>query len=1241
MSFLVKIEADSGNARQTIQGVTSDLAKTEDAADQATAALDKLGTTGTKAGQQLSQGMREAGSTVGATGETFGDFFDRLDRDQARVLQRIKGPWQEYKADLQAAATLAQDGKISTSEYEAELGRLAERLQELQRFNLAPQLRLEADMYEAITGPLQRYERELAALDALLKAEQISLDQYDAALAKVQRRAESTGAIAPSQGPAFNPALAGLASEPVQGPAYNPALAGQGISEELRREKQILDQINGPLREYEAQVKALDALVQKGEIDLETYNRELERAGKLAGRGLGPVQGPKQQTTPEEGSSGYQMSTVQSVVGGAGMLLAGAGVVSLGEQIERLIKNYHDLQDVYIEVTNSAMKFADASHSASLIIDEQIRLAHELHSTERTTIELYDTVRDGTDDLNISHQDQIRLTKTLSEAVQLAGRSMESAGGIVTRLSYAMARGKIEVGDLNRVMRQVPELGDVLVKAFDTDRQGLLAMVREGKVGVEQVIGALVNEGQALDDNFAKRQRTNKQLEEEWILNEKIYSQRYDVSYGAGHAAQAAVEAMKKNPDQLQFALGGSGQMRDLAEAANKQLLDEQKAALQELFRDVERLEGPFQKLGDNYRKMTGDTAAVRAEVTKLNEPIEQAKAEIEVLNKAFEIGKIDVDTYEKEYAKLQTTLNRGISPEAYKLNQPIADAKKSLEDLNGAFARGDVTFDQYRKEYTGLATTIAGHTPVLEKIRQPIEDARVALAELQQQQKSGTITGEAFRREYDALMTTINDGRLPEVIKIWEEVHLPIEQAGRDFAALNSLLRSGRLDIEQYTAELKKISDTHKNADATILADSIAVLDKRLADGTLGLRSHDEAVRKLTEDYATLHRTASGISYRVAPNLAPPSGGLLPNRDMGATGAFGASIVTPELQKIMAQYQSANLVPDASNNAEKLNEQLDKARQLANEFVAPGVKYEETLKEIDLAVRTWGLTEEQATALRRRAKDTLNQETEALEAQKGPMEAYEAALKKLKDQLDAGDISQKQYGDGVDKAKEAMLNATGAADTFSGAMQLAFIKMKGDADKFGASVANLITGDLDKFNEAITTAANGGEVAWGKMVESMLEDLERLALKMVEIQALKALFGTDTGESSGGGDALSAAIGAGSLIGQLSGYATGGSFMVGGNGGIDTTPIAFRATPGERVTIAPPGAYPYPTPGGAGAGAAYMSAPTPIVQIHNHYDSSVAQAAMDSPGGQRSVVNALRLNAAAARSLTSKPRRA
>lgn len=51
-----------------------------------------------------------------------------------------------------------------------------------------------------------------------------------------------------------------------------------------------------------------------------------------------------------------------------------------------------------------------------------------------------------------------------------------------------------------------------------------------------------------------------------------------------------------------------------------------------------------------------------------------------------------------------------------------------------------------------------------------------------------------------------------------------------------------------------------------------------------------------------------------------------------------------------------------------------------------------------------------------------------------------------------------------------------------------------------------------------------------------------------------------------------------------LPGFATGGSFTVGGMGGIDSQLVAFRATPGENVSISPPGR--------SGGGGGFMFAP-------------------------------------------------
>jgi hypothetical protein len=77
-------------------------------------------------------------------------------------------------------------------------------------------------------------------------------------------------------------------------------------------------------------------------------------------------------------------------------------------------------------------------------------------------------------------------------------------------------------------------------------------------------------------------------------------------------------------------------------------------------------------------------------------------------------------------------------------------------------------------------------------------------------------------------------------------------------------------------------------------------------------------------------------------------------------------------------------------------------------------------------------------------------------------------------------------------------------------------------------------------------------------------------------------------------------------------GFATGGSFTVGGSGGTDTTPVAFMATPGERVTVETPGQQAEDDSGG-----------TRVINIH--LGERDVLRALDTPEGEKLIVKVMR----------------
>jgi 23S rRNA pseudoU1915 N3-methylase RlmH len=83
--------------------------------------------------------------------------------------------------------------------------------------------------------------------------------------------------------------------------------------------------------------------------------------------------------------------------------------------------------------------------------------------------------------------------------------------------------------------------------------------------------------------------------------------------------------------------------------------------------------------------------------------------------------------------------------------------------------------------------------------------------------------------------------------------------------------------------------------------------------------------------------------------------------------------------------------------------------------------------------------------------------------------------------------------------------------------------------------------------------------------VKGMLNVWKQNLAKMASDNLAKSLLGALPGSSDSGGSDL------GGLFKGLFGFARGGSFEVGGNGGTDSNLVAFRATKGERVTIQTP----------------------------------------------------------------------
>lgn len=259
----------------------------------------------------------------------------------------------------------------------------------------------------------------------------------------------------------------------------------------------------------------------------------------------------------------------------------------------------------------------------------------------------------------------------------------------------------------------------------------------------------------------------------------------------------------------------------------------------------------------------------------------------------------------------------------------------------------------------------------------------------------------------------------------------------------------------------------------------------------------------------------------------------------------------------------------------------------------------------LDIELRSLQAAEDRAAVL-----DRLQEPTERLVRTQDALNAL----------LREGEITAEQYGQTL---RNAQLNALQGATDFSSGFQRGFLQLQQSVGDFSTLAETALTGAFDGATDAIIQFVTTGQANFRQFAASILADIARIALRQAILGGISAAFGGFGGGL--GGIAAGAAAGAGSTTVQTaSGKQMGGQFTVGGSGGIDSQLVAFRASPGERVSVDTKHRQQKEAQNRQ-AGANQQSQNG--TQIVNVLDPSLVGDFLTSPQGQQVLVNTIRKN--------------
>lgn len=214
-------------------------------------------------------------------------------------------------------------------------------------------------------------------------------------------------------------------------------------------------------------------------------------------------------TTPMERARQQAKKTADSIsrdfegmgrrVGAAALRFAGPLAAAFSvHQVGQMATAFTNLQNRLRLVTASAAQLAQATNS---VFDISMRTAQNTEATGT----VFQRFAQNADRLGLSLGDVADLTDTVAKAVAISGASASSAQAALTQFGQALASGVLRGEELNSVMEQTPALAMAIADGLGIGIGQLRALAQEGKITAEEVVRALRNAAEGVNEAFSTR----------------------------------------------------------------------------------------------------------------------------------------------------------------------------------------------------------------------------------------------------------------------------------------------------------------------------------------------------------------------------------------------------------------------------------------------------------------------------------------------------------------------------------------------------------------------------------------------------------------------------------------------------------------------------------------------------------------------------------------------------------------
>lgn len=805
---------------------------------------------------------------------------------------------------------------------------------------------------------------------------------------------------------------------------------------------------------------------------------------------------------------------------GTGAKTASTGVNFLKNALKfigvgTVIRETARLSDSYTTITNRLRIATRSTSELTAVQHELFAISQRTRSEFATNAQLYNRLAIASKELAASQSQLLTFTEAVGNALAIAGGTVESTRGALIQLSQAVGTSIVRAEEFNSILEGAPRIAQAVAQGLDK-AGGSVAKLRkfivEGQVTSKEFFDALLSQAPKLAEEFSKVTITISQ-------------------------------SFIKLNNALTLFTGESGTVSFAAGA---------------LAKSISVLADNIEVLG-NVLVFTATIFAARfvASIAAKIRASAAAKIATLQLKAAVDAANASIIAYGRSLNALPFAMAN-----ATRMTQALAKQQLAAQ---GSTAAGTIFVNRFGVAAAGTATrvgTLAGGLLALGRGALSLVGGPLGLL------LGGIFLLQLRTTDAEKAQDAHNKVMLESIRISGQLATKRGEELEKAKEARDEILRVAKANVEEARTALDAAEAITKqvNAHNALL---VARTGQIPQGGTLGERAAiEEARNRLLEQQKRLEDLQDSFAG------ADGAGGGGTGTGTG-TGKSKADILGEENLRLEQQIHLLGLSGQAREVESRIIDVQNQLRQ-----------------------QGFSLTDEEEQRLRARIatylelNEQVRAQEELLQSIRGPQDNYNRSIAAANELLKQGKISTEEYNQTVRDLRIALLETS---TTMEAGFERGILKVQKEFEDLATASERVVTNMAKNLEDTLVEFSRTGKLSFRSLIDSMIEDIIRLQAR----QALNTIFGGGGGSGGGFGGFLGSLGGLGSFLtggfnnaGQAGlpwqtfgnvnpagglylgnlGFATGTSFTVPGSGGVDSQQVAFRASPGERVTVDRPG---------------------------------------------------------------------